>query len=103
MTLAELETLANAELRRLGVDHCHHANPEGLVCLAEPGRKPLALRMESGWFTAVYSAEGLLDLLRCLRLNPGRDREVYWASGAFWTQIKERNLEMIDHNRRMAS
>ncbi len=97
MTLADLARLANKELLRLGVLYHSRDNREGLVCRGEPGRKPPALRMGCEWFTAVYAAEGLLDLLRRLRLPPGeREQRAYWQSGVFWHDLKEANLEMLE-------
>lgn len=96
MNLQQTADAVNQEIARLGVDYHWKTNREGLVARPEPGRNPPALRMGSGWWSAVYHADYLLDYLRCLRLAP-KERVAFWANGAIWRELRERNLEMLDH------
>lgn len=99
MTLSELATAINGELRRLNALWHSSLNVDGLVCRKEPGRKPLAVRMGNDMFNAVYHAECLLAYLQGLRFQTTTEREVFWESGEFWKQIHALNLEMLDYPR----
>lgn len=97
MNLAETSAAINQELVRLGVDYDVRSNRDGLVCRTEPGRNPPAVRLGSGWFSGVFNAEVLLDYLRCLRPGPTQcDRDTFWESGRFWTDLQMRNIQMLE-------